>query len=130
MLEFKLNFLRKVTIMYKKGMIVLALFVFVLSAVACFQTITLAKEPKIDPMKLYIKRCSDCHDKNGKPTDFGRELESTDFTDKNWQTNTTDEKIVKQIADGTPEKMMSFKEKLNSDEMKALVPVIRSFVKK
>ena len=53
--------------MYKKGMIVLALFVFVLSAVACFQTITLAKEPKIDPMKLYIKRCSDCHDKNGNP---------------------------------------------------------------
>ena len=116
--------------MYKKGIVAVASFMFVVSAVACFSGITIAKEARIDPVKLYIKHCSDCHDKNGKPTDFGKELESTDFTDKNWQANTTDEKIIKQIADGTPEKMMSFKEKLNSEEMKAIVPVIRSFVKK
>ena len=116
--------------MYKKGIVAAASFMLVVSAVAYFPRITKAKEARIDPIKLYIKHCSDCHDKNGKPTDFGKELESTDFTDKNWQANTTDEKIVKQITDGTPEKMMSFKEKLNSDEMKALVPVIRSFVKK
>ena len=116
--------------MYKKGIVAAASVVFAVSVVACFQGITIAKESRIDPMKLYIKHCGDCHDKNGKPTDFGKELESTDFTDKNWQANTTDEKIVKQIADGTPEKMMSFNEKLNLGEMKALVPVIRSFVKK
>jgi mono/diheme cytochrome c family protein len=116
--------------MYKKGIVAAASFMLAVGAVAYFPGITTAKESRIDPMKLYIKHCSDCHDKNGKPTDFGKELESTDFTDKNWQENTTDEKIIKQIADGTPEKMMSFKEKLNSDEMKALVPVLRSFVKK
>ena len=116
--------------MYKKGIVAAASVAFAVSVVACFSGITIAKESRIDPMKLYIKHCSDCHDKNGKPTDFGKELESTDFTDKNWQANTTDEKIVKQIADGTPEKMMPFKEKLNSDEMKALVPVIRSFAEK
>lgn len=116
--------------MYKRGIVVTSLFVFVVSAVACFSGITLAKESKIDPIKLYIKHCSDCHDKNGKPTDFGKELESTDFRDKNWQASTTDEKIVKQITDGTPDKMMPFKEKMNSDEIKALVPVIRSFAKK
>ena len=116
--------------MCKKGIVAASSFVLVVSVVACFQGIIMAKEAKIDPIKLYIKHCSDCHDKNGKPTDFGKELESTDFTDKNWQANTTDEKIVKQIADGTPEKMMSFNEKLNLGEMKALVPVIRSFVKK
>ena len=116
--------------MYKKGIVAVASFMLVVSAVAYFSGITIAKESRIDPVKLYIKHCSDCHDKNGKPTDFGKELESTDFTDKNWQANTTDEKIIKQIADGTPEKMMSFKEKLNSDEMKALVPVIRSFAEK
>ncbi len=81
-------------------------------------------------MKLYIKHCDSCHDKNGKPTDFGKELETPDFTDKNWQTGTTDEKIILQIADGTPEKMMAFKDKMNPDEIKALVPVIRSFSKK
>ncbi len=116
--------------MYKKRMVAVVSVVFAVNVVACLQGIVMAKEAKIDPMKLYIQHCSDCHDKNGKPTDFGKELESTDFTDKNWQANTTDEKIVKQIADGTPEKMMPFKEKLNSDEMKALVPVIRSFAEK
>ena len=116
--------------MYKKGIVAAASVVFAVSVVACFQGIVMAKEAKIDPMKLYIQHCSDCHDKNGKPTELGAGLESTDFTDKNWQTGTTDEKIIRQIADGTPEKMMPFKEKLNSDEIKALVPVLRSFVKK
>ena len=116
--------------MCKKGIVAASSFVLVVSVVACFQGIIMAKEAKIDPMKLYIQHCSDCHDKNGKPTELGAGLESTDFTDKNWQTGTTDEKIIRQIADGTPEKMMPFKEKLNSDEIKALVPVLRSFVKK
>ncbi|HHT9107247.1 MAG TPA: c-type cytochrome [Candidatus Wunengus sp. YC63] len=116
--------------MYKKGIVAAASFVLVVSVVACFQGIIMAKEAKIDPMKLYIKHCSDCHDKNGKPTELGAGLESTDFTDKSWQTSTTDEKIIKQIADGTPEKMMPFNGKLNLDEIKALVPVLRSFAKK
>ncbi len=116
--------------MYKKRMVAVASVVFAVSVIACFQGIVMGKEVKIDPMKLYIKHCSDCHDKNGKPTELGAGLESTDFTDKSWQTSTTDEKIIKQIADGTPDKMMPFKEKLNSDEIKALVPVLRSFVKK
>lgn len=105
-------------------------FVVVLSAIACFPAISMAKAAKIDAMKLYNKHCNACHDKNGKPTDFGKELETTDFTDKDWQSNTTDEKIMKQIADGTPEKMMPFKEKLSVDEIGALVPVIRNFPKK
>ncbi|HHT9136941.1 MAG TPA: c-type cytochrome [Candidatus Wunengus sp. YC60] len=116
--------------MYKKGFVSGVSLVFVVSAIAYFPGIVVAKEAKIDPMKLYIQHCSDCHDKNGKPTELGAGLESTDFTDKNWQTSTTDEKIINQIADGTPEKMMPFKEKLNPDEIKALVPVLRSFAKK
>jgi mono/diheme cytochrome c family protein len=105
-------------------------FVVVLSTITCFPAVSMAKTAKIDAMKLYNKHCNACHDKNGRPTDFGKELETTDFTDKNWQSNTADEKIMKQIADGTPEKMMPFKDKLSGDEIGALVPVIRGFVKK
>ena len=68
--------------------------------------------------------------KMGNQLTLERELESTDLRIKTGRQIRLMKKIVKQIADGTPEKMMSFKEKLNSDEMKALLPVIRSFVKK
>jgi len=41
--------------MYKKGIVAAASVVFAVSVVACFQGIIMAKEAKIDPMKLYIK---------------------------------------------------------------------------
>lgn len=116
--------------MYKKGLCAVTSLVIALGAVACFPAISMAKATKIDAVKLYNKNCNACHDKNGRPTDFGKELQTTDFTDKNWQSNTTDEKIIKQITDGTPEKMMPFKEKLSVGEISALVPVIRNFAKK
>ncbi|MBI2559872.1 MAG: hypothetical protein HYW14_01900, partial [Planctomycetes bacterium] len=53
-----------------------------------------------------------------------------DFTDADWQAKATDEQIIKQSNDGTPEKMMPFREKLSQDEIKALVPVVRGFGKK
>ena len=84
----------------------------------------------IDAKKLYATHCETCHDANGKPTDIGAALESADLSDAAWQAKTTDEQIVKQITDGTPEKMSPFKETLTPDEVKALVPVVRSFLKK
>ncbi|HHT9116547.1 MAG: cytochrome c [Planctomycetes bacterium] len=84
----------------------------------------------IDARKLYATHCETCHDAYGKPTDIGAALESADFSDTAWQAKTTDEQIVKQITDGTPEKMTPFKETLTLDEIKALVPVVRSFEKK
>ncbi|MFN3532878.1 MAG: c-type cytochrome [Candidatus Brocadia sp.] len=116
--------------MHKKGLFAVTSFVIDLSAIACFPTLSMAKATRIDAVKLYNKHCNACHDKNGKPTDFGKELVTTDFTDKDWQANTTDEKIVKQITEGAPEKMMPFKGKLSVDEIAALVPVIRNFAKK
>ncbi|MBW7899133.1 hypothetical protein B188_25880 [Candidatus Brocadiaceae bacterium B188] len=116
--------------MNKKRFVVVISLVIAVNVMFYFSDISRAKVAKIDAMKLYDKHCNACHDKNGRPTDFGRELETTDFTDKNWQINTTDEKIIKQITDGTPEKMMPFKDKLSVDEIGALVPVIRNFAKK
>ncbi len=113
-----------------KKRIFMALSCAVVTTSMCFSGISIASAAKINAMKLYAKHCDACHDKNGKPTDFGKELETTDFTDKNWQAKVTDEEIVAQISDGTPEKMVSYKETLSQDEIKALVPVIRSFGRK
>ena len=80
---------------------------------------------------LYMTHCGGCcHGPEGKPTDLGAALGARDFTDAGWQAKTTDEQIIRQINDGTPEKMKPFKEELTPDEIKALVPVVRSFVKK
>ncbi|HJO47819.1 MAG TPA: hypothetical protein QF625_02660 [Candidatus Scalindua sp.] len=46
---------------------------------------------------------------------------------RNFQNSITDEKILKQIENATPERMFPFKDKLTAEEMKALVPVIRAF---
>ncbi len=116
--------------MNKRRLFVVTSLVIAINAISYFSEPSTAMAAKINAMKLYNKHCNACHDKNGKPTDFGKELATTDFTDKNWQANTTDEKIIKQITDGAPEKMMPFKEKLSADEIGALVPVIRSFSRK
>ena len=76
---------------------------------------------------MYATHCVTCHDANGKPTDIGAALESPDLSDAAWQAKTTDEQIIRQINDGTPEKMEPFKEKLTPDEIKALVTVTRGF---
>jgi mono/diheme cytochrome c family protein len=116
--------------MYRKGIFVAASFAVVTGLVTFFSGIPVSKAADIDAMKLYMTHCKTCHGENGKPTDLGIGLEARDFTDAAWQAKATDEQIIKQINDGTPEKMMPFKEKLNQDEIKSLVPVVRSFGKK
>ena len=116
--------------MYRKGIFVATSFAVVTGLVTFFSGIPVSKAADIDARKLYMTHCKTCHGENGKPTDLGIGLEARDFTDADWQAKATDEKIIKQINDGTPEKMMPFKEKLNQDEIKSLVPVVRSFGKK
>lgn len=116
--------------MYGKGIFVAASFAVVTGLVTFFSGITVSKAADIDAKKLYMTHCKTCHGEDGKPTDLGIGLEARDFTDAAWQAKATDEQIIKQINDGTPEKMMPFKEKLNQDEIKSLVPVVRSFGKK
>ncbi len=116
--------------MYKKGIFVATSFAVVTGVVTFFSGIPVSKAADIDARKLYMTHCKTCHGENGKPTDLGVGLEARDFTDAAWQAKATDEQIIKQINDGKPEKMMPFKEKLSQDEIKSLVPVVRSFGKK
>ncbi|HLE86607.1 MAG TPA: cytochrome c [Candidatus Brocadiaceae bacterium] len=104
--------------------------VAVVAGMVAFFSGTHISRADIDAKKLYMTHCKTCHGTDGKPTELGVGLEARDFTDAAWQAKVTDEQIIKQINDGTPEKMMPFKEKLTSDEVKALVPVVRSFGKK
>ena len=86
---------------------------------------------EIDAQDLYNKHCVICHDEDGTgKTDLGAGLGARDFNDKKFQETITNEQIVEQIANGTEDKMFPFKDKLTSEEIQALVPVIREFVEK
>ena len=83
---------------------------------------------EIDSQELYQKHCVTCHGEDGTgKTLLGEGLGARDFNDKKFQESITDEQIVEQIANGTEDKMFPFKDKLSSEEMHALVPIIRTF---
>ncbi len=87
---------------------------------------TIAAE--IDAQGLFKKHCVICHGEDGKgKTELGEGLGARDFTDKVLMDALTDEKIIEQIANGTPEKMFPFRDKLTQEEREALVPVVRAF---
>ena len=82
----------------------------------------------IDAQELFKKHCVICHGEDGTgKTDLGSGLGARDFNDKKFQTGITDEQILEQIKNGTEDKMFPFKDKLTSEEMHALVPIIRAF---
>ncbi|MCR4318731.1 MAG: cytochrome c [Candidatus Brocadiaceae bacterium] len=115
--------------MFKAGIFAVTSVAVVAGIVTFFSGAHISRAD-IDAGKLYATHCVTCHDANGKPTDIGAALESSDLSDAAWQAKATDEQIIKQINDGTPEKMEAFKEKLSPDEVNALVTVVRSFGKK
>lgn len=102
----------------------------VLGAVTYFSGASISKAADIDAKKIFMTHCKTCHGEDGHPTDLGTGLGAREFANAEWQAKTTDEQIIEQISNGTPEKMMPFKEKLTQDEIKALVSVIRGFGKK
>ena len=51
-----------------------------------------------------MTHCKTCHGEDGHPTPLGAELGAREFANAEWQAKTTDEQIIKQISNGTPEK--------------------------
>ena len=115
--------------MYRKGIFVATSFAVVTGLVTFFSGTHISRAD-IDARKLFMTHCKTCHGEDGHPTDLGQGLGAREFANPEWQAKTSDEQIIKQINDGTPEKMMPFKEKLSQDEIKSLVSVVRSFGKK
>ena len=80
------------------------------------------------------KHCASCHGKDGKgKTKAGRKAKVKNLTDVKYQASFTDEKMHQQIKEGMTvdgkKKMKAYGDKLNEDEIKALVAFIRKFKK-
>jgi mono/diheme cytochrome c family protein len=80
----------------------------------------------------WAAHCASCHGKDGKgATKAGRTAGVKDFTDAAYQKDFTDQKAIDQIKNGMKdkdgkEKMKAFAEKMNDDEVKAVVAYIRT----
>ena len=81
------------------------------------------------------KNCASCHGKDGKgETKAGKKADVKDLTDVKYQGSFTDEQMSQQITEGMKDKtgkerMKPFREKLSSDEIKALVSFVRNLKK-
>ncbi len=84
---------------------------------------------EVDAKKLFKTHCIPCHGEDGKGTDLGKGLGTPDFTNAEWQSTKTDARFTEQILNGS-EKMFVFKDKLNMEEVQALVAYARQFAKK
>ncbi len=67
---------------------------------------------QIDDAGLHKTYYATCHGYDGKPTEWGVGLGSQNFTDPKHQYSTTDEKMIKQTTEGSPYKMILFKDTL------------------
>ena len=79
-------------------------------------------------LKLFFKQhCVKCHGADGSAHDEkGEKLKGEDFTDQEWQQDTSDEKMVKVIMKGIffGLAMPSFKDELTKEEAEKLVTEI------
>ena len=86
-----------------------------------------------EAVENFGKHCATCHGKNGKcKTDIGAKLQIKDLTDPKIQAEFTDADAQKQIVGGSKDKagkerMPAFKDKLQADEVQALIKYVRTF---
>ena len=102
-------------------------------ATGCASTPTLAKQQagyskdKVDAPGLFAGKCATCHSRDGRARTFhGRILGAQNFTDARWQTNTSDDEIIRAIKTG-PKAMPAFQKKLSATEIEALAAYVRTF---
>ncbi|MFQ5863443.1 MAG: c-type cytochrome [Candidatus Brocadiales bacterium] len=112
---------------------VLPVIVLTCWAVICLYTPVYTRA-EVDAASLFKTHCIPCHGEDGRGTDLGKQLaamaegvEFPDFTDAEWQARKTDERMIEQIKNGSPDRMFSFKDKLSEEEIRALVAYVRGF---
>jgi mono/diheme cytochrome c family protein len=82
---------------------------------------------KVDAPGLFAEKCATCHSRDGRARTFhGRILGAQNFTDARWQTNSTDDEIIRAIKTG-PKAMPAFEKKLSATEIEALAAYVRTF---
>ena len=88
-----------------------------------------------DVLENWTKNCVSCHGKDGKgDTKAGRTAGVKDFTDPKYQETLKDDKMAKQIKEGMKddkgkELMKAFGDKVNDEEIKALIEYVKKFKK-
>jgi mono/diheme cytochrome c family protein len=88
-----------------------------------------ASEKTTDVVGVYRQFCLKCHGANGKGDEYMRkDMPSLpDFTSEKWQKEIDDAQMLVGITDGKGTLMPPFGDKVNSDEVQALVEYIRNF---
>ena len=88
-----------------------------------------------DVKENWEKNCASCHGKDGKgETKAGKKAGAKDLTEAKYQETFTDEKMLKQIKEGFKDKngkelMKPFADKLNEQEIKALIAFVKTLKK-
>lgn len=81
----------------------------------------------IDAAGLFAaNKCTGCHGADGKGNPNIKK--APNFTDSAWQKKTTDAEMIEAIKNGD-KPMPAYKDKLNEQEIRALVAYVRSFAK-
>ena len=117
----------------------ISLFMVCLTVVfaGCFMVVKSAFA-EIDVETTFQTVCVLCHGDDGKGSDQGKKFGVPDFTDKEWQAETTDEYMIKRMIEGSDnpnygEGVLPLLEMIGvenpEDEVPSLVPMIRSFGK-
>ena len=112
-------------------LIVVSGLVFLISG--CASTRPLAAQQanyptdKVDAHGLFVENCAVCHGENGRAHTFhGWLVGAQNLTDAKFQSDTTDEEIIKAIKTG-PSVMPAFGKKLSPSEIDALAKYVRTF---
>jgi cbb3-type cytochrome c oxidase subunit III len=75
---------------------------------------------------LYVENCADCHGMDGRGnTARSMGQPYADLTDDNWKNGGDDSSLANSIGEGSFGLMPSFQEKLNEQQIRALVAYIR-----
>jgi mono/diheme cytochrome c family protein len=106
----------------------------VLTIATVFAFGVLASARAADVKENWEKQCAKCHGPDGKAdTKMGKKLEVRDLTDPKIQAAFTDAQATTAIKDGVKvedkSKMPGYADKLNDEEIKALVAYVRSLKK-
>src|SRR5689334_4148270 len=84
-----------------------------------------AAAPDAEAMKLYVKKCANCHGEDGNPTKMGKKYDAEAFANAKFQAKHSDDELEKAIRKGVPKtKMKAFEGKLTDDQIKQMVDVI------
>lgn len=97
---------------------------FVLTLMSLTAMAVVCPAQKREGSAIFQEQCVGCHGADGHAgTDIGKKLNAADLTSDAVQQN-SDSELTKVLKDGK-KKMPSFKDKLDDDEIKAVVAYVR-----